>query len=976
VTGPALDDARAIDAAVRRGLADRVLAGLGPALVAHLVLAGAVAVLLFGVAPPGLLAGWVGSVLVATAVRAGMLGPLRRRADPASAVRAVRLLLAAAGLAWGVGAAMTFPEVPFTYVALILVVLSGLVAGAAATLVADPATFQTFLVTSLIAAPAGVLAHGPDRPQWIVVFLLLFFGVFMVTVNRRAHAALRQQLRATALLAVREQEAARERAFLDALIASSPVAIAVLNRDGRIRHVNPGFESLFGYAAADTVGRELDDLVVPDDDRGASRTLEAKVRAGGIVSAEVERRTKDGRRVPATLRAAVVPEAVGGGLVAVYQDMTERRQVENALREARDLAEHAASARAAFLANMSHEIRTPMNAVLGFVELILDTELSSEQRRALELVRSSSEALITILNDVLDYSKIEGEHLRLESIPFDLPKLVHSTVSLLAVRAREKHLELVAEVPRELPQMVRGDPTRLRQVLTNLIGNAVKFTDEGEVLVAVRAEDGPGDGTRVHVSVRDTGIGIAPEHLGAIFAEFTQADASTTRRYGGTGLGLAIARRLVALMGGELTVASELGRGSEFRFSVALAREPVPPRLAPVPSLGGWRVLIVDDNESNRRLLRDMLAAEGLAVTEAPSADAGLEALRRAPCDLAILDAQMPGRDGFELAAAIRATPALAATRLVMLTSAGRRGDAERCRELGIHGYLTKPIARADLLEAVSVVLASRPEPQPDVITRHLLAERRRPLRVLLAEDNPVNQQVAAAMLLKRGHTVDVVSNGREAVAAVRDAAVPYDVILMDVQMPEMDGFQATAAIRALPAGGDLPIVALTAHALSGERERCLARGMTGYLAKPFKPHELYGAVEGRDGGGAVAAAPGGAGPTVATADDAVDVEGFRRSMREAGAEAAVDTILRTFAEHADARFAAIVKAVAATDVPGTGAAAHAFRSAAATIGAHRLATQLADLEAEARAGRPAEAAALERIELEVAAVVAALQRA
>ncbi len=531
--------------------------------------------------------------------------------------------------------------------------------------------------------------------------------------------------------------------------------------------------------------------------------------------------------------------------LAVSEEAAKR--AEGVMREARDLAERVARARSAFLANMSHEIRTPMNAVLGFVELILDTELTQEQRRALELVRSSSEALLMILNDILDYSKIEADHLELEAIPFDVSKVVHATASLLAVRARERHLELLAEVTPEVPRAVRGDPTRLRQILMNLIGNAIKFTEQGEVVVSVTTALAADDVVQLRFAIRDTGIGIAPEHLGSVFREFTQADSTMTRRYGGTGLGLAISQRLVRLMGGEITVTSEVGRGSEFSFTLPFSAEVAAPRAAGLATLGGRRMLIVDDNQTNRRILRDMLATEGIKVDEASTAGEGLEAIReaakkRAPYDLAILDVQMPDMDGFQLATAVRADRGLARTRLLMLTSAGQRGDGERCRELGIRGYLTKPMSRADLLEALGTVLAGPEETTtPEVVTRHTIAESRRAVRVLLAEDNPVNQQVAVAMLVKRGHEVHVAANGREAVDAITQRE--YDVVLMDIQMPEMDGFEATHAIRALPKGKDLPIIGLTAHALSGERERCLSHGMTDYLAKPFKAHELFALV-------------------------------------------------------------------------------------------------------------------------------------
>jgi len=506
---------------------------------------------------------------------------------------------------------------------------------------------------------------------------------------------------------------------------------------------------------------------------------------------------------------------------------------------------------------------------------------------------------------------------------------------------------LLAEVDADVPRVVRGDPTRLRQVLMNLIGNAIKFTEQGEVVVSVSAAGAASErSTTLRFAVRDTGIGIAPEHIGSVFKEFTQADSTMTRRYGGTGLGLAISQRLVRLMGGNLTVQSEVGRGSEFAFAVALPVESTSPtRSTGLAALGGRRMLIVDDNQTNRRILREMLAAEGIKVDEVSTAAEGLEALRRVRYDIAILDVQMPDMDGFQLATAVRGEKKIARTNLLMLTSAGQRGDGERCRELGIRGYLTKPISRSDLLEALGTVLAGSPDEtgSAEVITRHTIAESRASMRVLLAEDNPVNQQVAVAMLVKRGHEVQVVSNGREALDAVR--AHDYDVVLMDIQMPEMDGFEATQAIRELPKGKDLPIIALTAHALSGERERCLSHGMTDYLAKPFKAHELFALVEGTGDRRPASAAP------LPAAAPPVDLEGFRNTLREAGAEQALYSIIDTFVRQAPNRLAALAGAVAS----GTGAeiarAAHAFRGAAATIGARELAELLAHVETTARAG-------------------------
>jgi two-component system sensor histidine kinase/response regulator len=997
------NDAR-VEAEIRRAGLGQLLRGGPLAEALHVVLVLVVAALVWNSLPLVRTIGWVGAVTAAAALRTWWrLGLGRRTPSPEEALRGVRLTVAGVGLAWGFGAAAAIPELRLDQAAMILVVLAGIVAGATGTLVGDRRSFHYLLFTVLVPLPIGLLLQGHARPQLLATFLVALFAWGMDRVHRRAHRTFTERVRTAVLLESSKQELARQHAYLDALIASTPVAIAVLDRTRLIRSVNPAFETLFGYSAAEAVGASIDDLIVPESLRSESSDLEARARGGEIVRVEVERRRKDGRPIQVRLSAAAVKATAEGALVALYEDISDRKAAEQAMRAARDLAERVARARSAFLANMSHEIRTPMNAVLGFVELVLDTELAPEQRRALELVRSSSEALLTILNDILDYSKIEAEHLELEAIPFDLPKVVHATATLLAVRAREKHLELTVDVPPDVPHLVRGDPTRLRQVLMNLIGNAIKFTEQGQVDVSA-AVDSPhpfdplslrerGNSARpsfplsqgergtggedkrasVRFRVRDTGIGISEQQRATIFDEFTQADASTTRRYGGTGLGLAIARRLVALMGGELTVTSEVGRGSEFSFTLPFPVETPAGAATPgrTASLGGRRLLVVDDNETNRRILRDMLGAEGVAVHEAHRADAGLEALRRArtagtPFDLAILDAQMPDQDGFELATTIRGDAQLARTRLLILTSAGQRGDGERCRQLGIQAYLTKPIARADLIEAVGTVLAGTPSAAGgvDLVTRHSIAESRHMLRILLAEDNVVNQQVATAMLLKRGHHVDVVANGREAVDAV--AAERYDLVLMDIQMPEMDGFEATARIRALPQGGTLPIIALTAHALSGERERCLERGMTGYLAKPFKAHELFAVVEGRG--------PDGAEPPAA-APPPVDVDGFRRTMEEAGAAEAVDGILATFVQTLPQRLDALTAATGGDSAEPIERAAHAFKSAAATIGARSLAALLEQIEAAARAGDVAGARdKLERVRGAASAALAYLQ--
>jgi len=703
-----------VDAELRRAAFNQLLRGGPFAETLHVLLV----LVVWDSLPRDLTIGWVGAVAAAAGLRTLWRLRVRKQAAPSEeALRGVRLTVAGVGLAWGVGAAAAIPALQPDEAALILVVFAGILAGATSTLVGDRRSFRFLLVTMLAPLPVGILLQGQTRFHIFALVLIAAFAWSMDRVHARAHRTFVERIRATALLDVSTQELARQHAYLETLLTMAPVAIAVIDRERRIRNVNRQFTALFGYEARDAVGRLLDELIVPEDQRVAAGELEQRVWQGEMLTAEIERRHRDGRSIPVRLSAAYAQDATGEVIIVRYEDITERKRAEATMREARDLAERVARARSAFLANMSHEIRTPMNAVLGFVELVLDTDLGVEQRRALELVRSSSEALLTILNDILDYSKIEAEHLELETISFDLPKVVHATATLLAVRAREKHLELTVDVPPDVPHLVRGDPTRVRQVLMNLIGNAIKFTERGEVDVSASAVRRDRDQATVQFRVRDTGIGISEQQLATIFQEFTQADASMTRRYGGTGLGLAISRRLVALMGGELTVTSEVGRGSEFGFTLAFPVEAAAPQAragGATTSLGGRRLLVVDDNETNRRILRDMLGAEGIAVHEAARADAGLAALRRGaqagvPYDLAILDAQMPDSDGFELAAAVRADRELAATRLLILTSAGQRGDGERCRQMGIQAYLTKPIARADLIEAVSTVLTEAP---------------------------------------------------------------------------------------------------------------------------------------------------------------------------------------------------------------------------------------------------------------------------
>ncbi|HVN82027.1 MAG TPA: response regulator [Terriglobia bacterium] len=637
------------------------------------------------------------------------------------------------------------------------------------------------------------------------------------------------------------------------LFADNPLPMFVYDLDTlKYVEVNDAAVAHYGYSRDEFLSMRITDIRPPEDIPFLMENL-AKERPTIEESGPWRHRLKNGRIIEVQITSHVTSVDGRKTILVVAQDITEKKRAEREIFRAKEAAEAANRAKSEFLANMSHEIRTPMNGILGMTELALDTKLDSEQREFLGIVKSSADSLLTVINDILDFSKIEAGKLELEMIEFDFRDSVRQIIKALAFRAYQKGLQLNYLVHPQVPPRLVGDPGRFRQVLFNLIGNALKFTEQGEVAVEIDTESVEESHAQLHCAVRDTGIGIPSEKQVTIFEAFTQADGTTARRYGGTGLGLTISRKLVELMGGRIWAESQIGKGSTFHFTLrfALAKTASATGPAGLVNLEGVRVLVVEDNSTQRHNLEDMLKGWKMSPIVVETGEAALRELERSkergePFGLILTDTIKPEIDGFSLVEQIRRNPQLQGENIVMLTSLGQRGDAARCRQLGVAAYLTKPVGEPELLETIQRVLCNPPQesPMPILLTKHSLRESSQKLSILLAEDNRVNQQFAMRLLQKRGHDVVVAEHGREALAKI--ASHHFDLVLMDVQMPEMDGFEATAAIREKErtTGGHLPIIAMTALTMKGDRERCLAAGMDDYVLKPIQAKELFAALE------------------------------------------------------------------------------------------------------------------------------------
>jgi len=714
-------------------------------------------------------------------------------------------------------------------------------------------------------------------------------------------------------------------------------------------YVNPAFERITSYSAAEALGRNCRFLHGDHNDQPGLTALRQAVAESRDCTAEVINYRKDGTQYWNQLSIAPLydPQGQLTHFVGIQADISDRKNAEAQLHQnlydldqARHAAEAANHAKSEFLAMMSHEIRTPMNAVIGMTGLLLDTPLTNQQRDFVETTRSASDNLLTIINDILDFSKIESGKLELETQPFNLRTCLEEALDLLAANASKKGLELAYLLPTQVPQYLLGDVSRLRQVLVNLVNNAIKFTSEGEVIVSVQAQPQTAAGQiTLQVAIKDTGIGIPADRLHRLFQPFCQVDASTTRQFGGTGLGLAISQRLCELMGGTLWVESEVGQGSTFYFTLLVTLDPHPPRsIAPTPvsMLQGRRLLVVDDNATNRKILQLQLQSWGMVVVAVDSGLAALEALEKQRFDLAILDMQMPGMDGLELAQALHQRFTERSLPLIMLTSLGLHHSVAH-QDL-FAAYLTKPVKQAQLMEALASTLAERPEavrvsPRPCPTPMDVDLGRRCPQRILLAEDNVVNQKVALLILQRLGYRADVVANGYEVLAALDQR--PYDLVLMDVQMPEMDGLVAAQQIVQRWPTRRPRIVAMTANAMQGDRDQCLRAGMDDYISKPIRLEELIRVLEADT-------------PAPAPVVDLTALQSFATTVGGGDASFMAD-LIASYLESADQLVSTMTTALGQHDWPTLQRAAHTLKSSSAAVSAEALSGLCRDLEAVLR---------------------------
>ena len=790
----------------------------------------------------------------------------------------------------------------------------------------------------------------------------------------------------------RAEEALREsEERLRVIFEASTNPIVLYDNQGHAQYLNPAFTQTFGWSFDELQGKCIP--FVPDDQKEITgKKIKELYEHGKPVMIESKRWTKKGQLLDVHISAALTKDINGEpvGIVVNLTDITKKKHSEEVLQKAKKdteaaneklsevnsqleiaiaranhlatEAEMANKAKSEFLANMSHEIRTPMNGVIGMTSLLLGTELSPEQQECAEIIRNSGESLLSIINDILDYSKIEAGKLDLENINFDLRVALDKVTDFVAIKAHEKGLEYVAMVSPEVPSRLVGDPGRLRQILINLVSNATKFTEKGEVVVNTTLEDENTSHATIRFSVTDTGIGIPKDRMDRLFKSFSQVDSSTTRKFGGTGLGLTISKQLAELMDGQIGVESEEGKGSTFWFTTVFEKQPEDrkDKIVVPNDIKGKHILIVDDNATNRYVLREQLNLWRCRHGEAASGVQALEELRlkvdsKDPYEIAILDMQMPEMDGETLGRKIMQDPELKNTILIMMTSLGQRGDAKRLEQIGFAAYLTKPVKQSQLCDCLAIVTSTKKEMLKDqpatIVTRHSVAEdKKHKQRILLVEDNITNQKVALNILKRFGYNADAVSNGKEAVKALE--MIPYDIVLMDCQMPEMDGFEATGEIRTPESkvlDHRVPIIAMTANAMKGDREKCLEAGMDDYLCKPVNPQELNDILE----------------KWIAKQDSSLLYEATNSDKKPAqnifdkaslldrlmGDEELANEILAGFLEDVPRKFSALKEALDKRDVSSVLREAHTLRGASADVGGKAMHEKAFEIEKAVEAG-------------------------
>jgi PAS domain S-box-containing protein len=846
---------------------------------------------------------------------------------------------------------------------------------------------------------AALIRQRRQSEMTPIIFITAFKSADIAHTNRYAEGAvdfifapippddLRAKVSAFANLFIKAEElATRAREVqtsadqLRLLTDAAPIGIFQTDTENRYVYTNPRWTEITGIGPDAALGQAWDTIIDAEERPGLTAELALRAGSQDELCHRFELHLPDCDAQILLVTSRSIPDSDGGiaGWVGTLADVTAEAGVEAALSDARDAANEASRLKSDFLANMSHEIRTPMNGVIGMTDLLLETELDARQRDYAQTVRNSGEALLTIINDILDFSKVEAGKVEVEDIEFDVRAIVGDVIDLLARPAQAKGLELIPAVERSVPAVVRGDPGRVRQVLTNLIGNAIKFTKAGEIVVRVAGGEVAGADTVLRFEVCDTGDGIASDKLGLVFQPFVQADTSTSRKYGGTGLGLAISGQLVALMGGDCGASSELGAGSSFWFTIRVyADSGQAPHhlLVPDEDLAGVSALIVDDSDTQRSVLSDYLSGWGMAVSASGSGPAALAALQAAatggePFAVALIDRSLPGMNALEVNDAIAVDPALAA-RVVLLTGLGQEHDLSPAEAVGIGALLAKPVHPADLRACVRLVLdlpvSSEMAPAGARTQHRLTYGAPKAGRLLLAEDNLINQKVAVAILSGAGYEVDTVLNGAAAVQAA--ATQPYDAILMDCQMPVLSGYEATVAIRAQEGPGrHTPIIAITAGARWEDRLHCLAEGMDGYLSKPVSKDALLAAmaqfVERRPAVGTqfvdhppAVTVPG---PAIADAELTIDPAVIHelRVLGQAAEEDFLAELVDQFVEETEPLLAELGDALEAGDERAVSRIAHSIKGSSGQLGGRRLAQSCALLEGKATAGSLSEGSA------------------